>query len=60
MFLLSREKPFGEKLAAPHKKHFAQEATNNGEETEACDCEAVPDSLCFIGISLRSSCSIFL
>jgi hypothetical protein len=41
MFLLSREKPFGEKLAAPHKKHFAQEATNNGEETKVCDCEAV-------------------
>jgi len=28
MFLRSREKPFGEKLADSHKKNFALEATN--------------------------------
>ncbi len=27
--------------ADAHKKHFAQDETNNGDETKACDCDAV-------------------
>jgi len=69
-FFPVREKPRREKQADTHKKHFAQNMTNRQErgicfcdavtcppEARAGGWDAVPDSLRFIGISLRSRCS---